>query len=259
MHVSLATAGERMNHRVASALASFHFIPRESSGKELIAAGIPRDRIKLTGDTAVETLRIAIERIRTDDPTARSLHERFDFLRSDSPLLLVTHRERIAGFAQLGRALRKVARARPDVDIVYPIALTPDAQRDTQLLGWRPANVHLVEPLDYLAFAWLLQRAHLVLTGSAEVEEQAALLGKPVLVLRDAGMPVDAEDPRQLAADDAAIAKGVMTLLSDPIACEAMRAVCAGSTQVDGEAGVPSFRIVDALAAVPSRSSALAA
>jgi undecaprenyl-phosphate alpha-N-acetylglucosaminyl 1-phosphatetransferase/UDP-N-acetylglucosamine 2-epimerase len=259
MHVSPATAGQMINRRVASALASFHFLPRESSGRELIAAGIPRDRIKVTGDTAVETLRTAIDRIQADNATAHSLRERFAYLRADSPLLLVTHREQIGGFAHLGRALRKVARARPDVDIVYPIALTPDAQRDTQLLGWRPANVHLVEPLDYLAFAWLLQRAHVVLTGSAEVEGEAALLSKPVLVLRDADMPFDAEDPRLLDIDEAAIASGVLTLLSDPVAWEALRAAYASGTHVEGEAGVPSFRIVDALAAVPSRSSALAA
>jgi UDP-N-acetylglucosamine 2-epimerase (hydrolysing) len=259
MHVSPATTGEMINRRVASALASFHFLPRESSGRELIAAGIPRDRIKVTGDTAVETLRTAIERIQADNATENSLRERFAYLRADSPLLLVTHREQIGGFAHLGRALRKVARARPDVDIVYPIALTPDAQRDTQRLGWRPANVHLVEPLDYLAFAWLLQRAHVVLTGSAEVEGEAALLSKPVLVLRDADMPFDTEDPRLLDIDEAAIAAGVLTLLSDPAAWEALRAAYAGGTHGDGEAGVPSFRIVDALAAVPSRSSALAA
>lgn len=259
MSAPTASPGERINQRVASALASFHFIPRESSGQELIAAGIPRERIKVTGDTAVETLRTAIERIHADRVMQARLRERFAFLRKESPLLLVTHREQIAGFAQLGRALRRVARARPDVDIVYPITLTPDAQRDTQRLGWRPPNVHLVEPLDYLAFAWLLERALVVLTGSAEVEGEAALLRKPVLVLRDAGLSPDMGDPRHLAADDRAIADGVMTLLSDPDACEALRAAYASGAHADSEAGIPSFRIVDALAALPSRSSALAA
>lgn len=256
MHIALESPGERINRRVASALASFHFITRESSGRELIASGIPRDRIKFTGDTAVEALRTAIERIRGDGATEQALRERFGFLRDGSPLLLVTHREHIAGFAQLGRALRKVARARPDVDVVYPIALSPDAQRNTQRLGWRPSNVHLVEPLDYLAFAWLMQRAHIVLTGSAEVEGEAASLSKPVLVLRDAGMASDPADPRLLEVEDGAIVQGLMTLLSDPGAWEALRSAYSHA-QADSE--VPSFRIVDALASVPSRSSALAA
>ncbi len=247
------SAGEQVNRRVASALASLHFIPSESGGDELVAAGIPRDRIQVTGDTAVETLRTAIERLRADSATEAAVRERFAFLRPDSPLLLVTHREQIDGFAHLGRALRKVARMRPDVDVVYPIALSPDAQRDTQRLGWRPPNVHLVEPLDYLAFAWLLQRAHVVLTGSAEVESEAALLGKPILVLRDAGVCVDASDPRQVAVDEAAISNGVMALLSDPDAYEALR-LAHGESEA-----TPSYRIVDALAAVPQRSSALAA
>ncbi|MFC5569097.1 non-hydrolyzing UDP-N-acetylglucosamine 2-epimerase [Lysobacter yangpyeongensis] len=251
MHLPSRTAGGEVNRRVASALASFHFTSCESDSDELVAAGIPRDRIQVTGDTAIDTLRTAIERIGNDRETERALRERFAFLRPDSPLLLVTHREQIDGFAQLGRALRKVARMRPDVDIVYPIALTPDAQRDTQKLGWRPPNVHLVEPLDYLAFAWLMQRAHVVLTGSAEVESEAALLSKPILVLRDAG--VDANDPRQLAVDDAAISAGVMALFSDRDAYEALRVA-----YNEGDAA-PSYRIVDALASVPPRSSALAA
>jgi len=254
MHMSPAlSSGDSINRRVASALAAVHFIPSESGSQELLAAGIPRDRIQVTGDTAVDTLRTAIERIRGDQSVEAALHKRFSFLRADSPLLLVTHREQIDGFAHLGRALRKVARMRPDIDVVYPISLTPDAQRDTQRLGWRPANVHLVEPLDYLAFAYLMQRAHVVLTGSPEVESEAALLSKPVLVLRDADVAVDGSDPRQLPVDDAAIADGVMTLLSDPAAYEALRLA-----QVDG-ASSPSFRIVDALATLPPRSPALAA
>ena len=247
------STGEQVNRRVASALASLHFIPSESGSRELLAAGIPRERIQVTGDTAVDTLRTAIERIRNDKTVEAALHARFAFLRSDSPLLLVTHREQIDGFAHLGRALRKVARVRPDIDVVYPIALTPDAQRDTQRLGWRPANVHLVEPPDYLAFAYLMQRAHVVLTGSPEVESEAALLSKPVLVLRDAGVSLDGNDPRQLPVDDTAIADGVMTLLSDPDAYEALRIGYAEGTSS------PSFRIVDALAALPPRSPALAA
>jgi len=253
MHLPALSAGEQINRRVASALASLHFIPSESNSRELLAAGIPRDRIQVTGDTAVDTLRTAIERIRGDELLAAALHKRFSFLRPDSPLLLVTHREQIDGFAHLGRALRKVARVRPDIDVVYPISLTPDAQRDTQRLGWRPANVHLVEPLDYLAFAYLMQRAHVVLTGSPEVESEAALLSKPVLVLRDVGVSLDGSDPRQLPVDDTAIADGVMTLLSDPAAYEALR-----SAYVEGTSS-PSFRIVDALAALPSKRPALAA
>jgi undecaprenyl-phosphate alpha-N-acetylglucosaminyl 1-phosphatetransferase/UDP-N-acetylglucosamine 2-epimerase len=254
MGMAARPAGEQIHRRVANALASLHFLPSESTGDELEATGVPRDRIMVTGDTAAETLRTAIERIRSDRDTELALRARFAFLRPASPLLLVTHREQIDGFAELGRALRKVARMRPDVDIVYPIAMSPDAQRDTQRLGWRPANVHLVEPLDYMAFAWLMQRAYVVLTGSAEVESEAALLSKPILVLRDAGDRVDAADPRQLAVDEAAISKGVMSLLSDRGIYEALRAAFR-----DGEAETPSYRIVDALAAVPPRSSALAA
>lgn len=255
MHMPVLSSGEQVNRRVASALATLHFTPSETTGRELVAAGIPRERICVTGDTAVETVRAAIERIAGDETLKDALAHRFAFLRPGSPLLLVTHREQISGFAELGRALRKVARRRPDVDIVYPIAMTPGAQSATQLLGWRPPNVHLVEPLDYLAFAWLLQRAYLVLTGSGEVENEAALFSKPVLVLRDAaGQDGDAADPHVVPVDEAAIADGVMTLLSDRGAYEAMR-----TAGVDGETAPASFRIVDALAAVPSRSSALAA
>lgn len=251
-------AQDRVNRRIASALASLHFTSTESSVGELVASGVPPESIRVTGDTAVESLRVALERIRDDDVLQEQLARRFAFLRPGAPLLLVTHREQIAGFAQLGRALRKVARQRPDVDIVYPIRLTPEAHRNTQLLGWRPANVHLVEPLGYLEFAWLLQRAYLVLTGSSEVEGEAALLGKPVLVLREqaatAGSETFDETQHVVDVDDAAITAGVMTLLTDRNAYEAMRLASAGD-----EGRTACYRIVEALASVPSRSAARAA
>jgi undecaprenyl-phosphate alpha-N-acetylglucosaminyl 1-phosphatetransferase/UDP-N-acetylglucosamine 2-epimerase len=250
------SSGEQINRRLASALASVHFTPSESAVNRLVAAGIPRDRITMTGDPAIETLRAAVERIREDGVLQRELARRFAFLRPNSPLLLVTHRDQIAGFAQLGRALRKVARKRPDIDIVYPIAMTPDAQKGTQLLGWRPDNVHLVEPLDYLAFAYLLQSAYLVLTGSSEVESEAAMLGKPVLVLRETATQDELATERlnSIAVEDSAIADGVMTLLNDQTVYDAMRLANEKSTGYDA-----CFRIVDALASIPARNSALAA
>lgn len=250
------SSGAQINRRLASALASLHLTPTESAGRELVAAGVPRERITVTGDPAIETLRTAVERIRRDDALHQEMAHRFAFLRPDSPLLLVTHRERIAEFAQLGRALRSVARRRPDVDIIYPIAMTPDAYRATHLLGWRPANMHLVEPLDFLAFAYLLQSAYLVLTTSSEVENEAATLGKRVLLLRDSteGEREGGRVNLHVAADHSAITDGVVTLLDDNTAYDATRFGNEDNAEYDA-----CFRIVDALASVSAKSSALAA
>jgi len=248
---------DEIDRKITSVLASLHFTPTESAGRELIAAGVPAERVAVIGNPAVDTLRAAVERIKQDAVFRQSLAQRFWFLRAGSPLLLVTHRESISGFQHVGRALRKVAIRRPDVDIVYPIQLTPDAKNGTQQLGWRPANVHLVEPLDYLAFAYLLNSAYLVLTGSSEIQEEAALLGKPVLVLRDTAEtsePIDADNVKQIGIHERAIAEAVITLLTDRRAYDAMCLTrqCSG----DGEA---CLQIIEALATLPSKVSPLAA
>lgn len=248
----------RINRRLASALASLHLTPTQSACEELVAAGVPRERITVTGNPAVETLRAAIERIRRNETLQQEMIRRFSYLRHDRPLVLVAHQEQIADFRPLGCVLRKVARRRPDVDILYPTVATPDMRKLLQPPGWQLANVHLVDPLDFLAFAYLLQSACLVLTGSCEVESQASMLGKSVLLLSNGARQERARDPDSPLLCPT-IANNVVALLEDTRTRDLNAISPVGDDPGrDGERDA-CFRIVDALASVPARSSALAA
>lgn len=244
---------QQASRAIASTLAAIHFTPTESTGRELLAAGVPPERITVTGSVAIEALRAAVERIERDVALHGELAQRFKFLRAGSPLLLATQREDGDDFRQIGRSLRKIALQRPDIDIVC--SQHPDATTATARPGWRPPNLHVVEPLDYLAFAYLLNAAHLVLTDSGDLHDEAARFGKPVLVVGDADARAQAADgngregPRERSLVDE-----VMRLLGDRDAYEAMRPAF---PRDDGDEAC--VQIVETLASLPSRAPSLAA
>lgn len=128
-----------------------------------------------------------VERINADATLNQQLSERFAFLQKDKRLILVTghRRENFGqGFEDICKALREIAE-RDDVEIVYPVHLNPNVQEPVRrILGDCP-RIHLIEPLDYLPFVYLMNRAHVLLTDSGGIQEEAPSLGKPVLVMRD--------------------------------------------------------------------------
>jgi len=266
--------GRGLDHagrRIASELASLHFTPSESARDQLREDGVPADRIVVSGNPAMGTLRTAAERIRHDAVLSRDLAQCFAFLRSGSPLLLVAdgasmhfngadpfdvepvastprrpsgqHGAAVSNFAfePVCRALRKIAMRRPDVDIVYPLNHPASARIDALLRAC--PNVHLVSPTDYLSFAYLLHNATVVLSDASELAEEMAAMGKRVLLMNDGSA---ATTPRT-ALHEQAIAAGVLGLLN-------LRATDAqAATTVEGGRGTCE-RIVDALAGFASHS-----
>ena len=239
---------EEINRRLTGGIADLHFASTEQARENLLRENIPVSNIFVTGNTVIDALLSVVERIHGDTALQRQLQQQFSFLDSGKKLILVTahRRENFGeGFEGIGEALARISQQK-GVQIVYPVHLNPRVREPVfRWLQDRP-RVHLIEPLDYLPFVYLMQCAHLILTDSGGIQEEAPGLGKPILVLRET-----TERPEALAAgtvrlvgtDPKRIAQETMRLLEDEKAYEAMRS--AQNPYGDGKA---SQRIAAVLA-----------
>ncbi|MDD5384420.1 MAG: UDP-N-acetylglucosamine 2-epimerase (non-hydrolyzing) [Gallionella sp.] len=144
---------------------------------------VPAERIHVTGNTVIDALLMATGRIRDDAALARRLEEAFPFLDRNKRLILVTgHRRENHGgrMESMCRALKRLA-DRPDVQVLYPVHPNPDVRKVVDEVCGDQCNIILIEPVDYLHFVYLMQAAHVILTDSGGVQEEAPSLGKPVL------------------------------------------------------------------------------
>lgn len=187
---------EEMNRRVVDVVSDLMFAPTESSKANLLRESL-QGKVFVTGNTVIDALFMTTARIDADDALRHELDTMLSFLDPGKPLVLVTGHRRESfgdGFAEICRALNTLARE-DDVQIVYPVHLNPNVRGPVHALVGETPNVHLIEPLDYVGFVRLMQRAAIVLTDSGGVQEEAPALGKPVLVMRDV-----TERPEALAA-----------------------------------------------------------
>ena len=177
---------EEMNRSVVDRISSLLFAPTASSRRNLLAENIGHSLIAVTGNTVIDALHIALDKVK-EPPVRARFDSAFEFLDARKKLILVTAHRRESfgeGIGNIARALRRLAQ-RDDVEIVYPVHLNPNIKAPvTEVLSGLP-NVHLTEPQDYLPFVYLMDRAHIILTDSGGVQEEAPALGKPVLVMRD--------------------------------------------------------------------------
>jgi UDP-N-acetylglucosamine 2-epimerase (non-hydrolysing) len=212
---------EEANRKLTGALARLHFAPTPTSRDNLVREGVAADHIVVTGNTVIDALLAVRDKLDTNPALAAELAQRFPFLRPGHRMLLVTghRRENFGdGFERICEALLRLARRHPDVDLVYPVHLNPNVREPVNRLLSGIANVHLIEPLDYLPFVYLMTRSTLILTDSGGIQEEAPSLGKPVLVMRDTTErpeAVAAGTVRLVGTDVDAIADGVTELLTD--------------------------------------------
>ena len=179
---------EEGNRKLTGALATLHFAPTNTSKDNLLREGIMADRIIVTGNTVIDALLDVVSKLKHDEIQQARFAEQFSFLAPKGRLVLVTGHRRESfggGFERICQALADTARNFPDVDIVYPVHLNPNVREPVNRLLADIANVHLIEPLDYLPFVYLMNRSHIILTDSGGIQEEAPSLGKPVLVMRD--------------------------------------------------------------------------
>lgn len=241
---------EEINRKVAGAVADLHFAPTENAKRNLLQEGIPEESILVTGNTVIDALLSVADRLRRDPALGKRMEADFHFLDPRKTLLLVTghRRENFGeGFENICRALAEIASLRADVEILYPVHLNPNVQEPVRrILGaGGDGNVHLVEPVEYLPFVYLMNRSRLIITDSGGVQEEAPSLGKPVLVMRDATErpeAVQAGAARLVGTDRGKIVAETLRLLDEPETYRAMSA--ARNPYGDGKA---AGRIADFL------------
>lgn len=218
---------EEMNRRLAGVIAALHFAPTDLARNNLLAENVPGDRIFVTGNTVIDSLLDVVKRIHADRRLQEGFAKQFEFLDPGKRLILVTghRRENFGeGFERICRALRRLGE-REDVEIIYPVHLNPNVQEPVRrILGAAPF-VHLIEPLDYLPFVYLMDRSYLIITDSGGVQEEAPSLGKPVLVMRDTTErpeAVEAGTVKLVGTDESTIFNEAVRLLDDCVAYEKM-------------------------------------
>lgn len=181
---------EEMNRKLTGVLADIHFAPTPASQANLLREGVAPDAIHVTGNTVIDALLAVVDKLRGDQTLQAGFAQRFSFLDPMRRLVLVTghRRENFGeGFQNICNALADIAAEHADVQVLYPVHLNPNVRQPVNdILAARGlANVHLIDPVDYLPFVYLMDRAHIIVTDSGGIQEEAPSLGKPVLVMRD--------------------------------------------------------------------------
>jgi UDP-N-acetylglucosamine 2-epimerase (non-hydrolysing) len=219
---------EEANRKLTSVLAQWHFAPTATSRSNLLNEGVPSSAIHVTGNTVIDALLQVREKI-VDSPQLRQqFAQDFSFLDPRKRLVLVTghRRENFGdGFERICQALTRIAKNHADVQVVYPVHLNPQVQEPVRRLLGDIGNIHLIEPLDYLPFVYLMDKSTLILTDSGGIQEEAPSLGKPVLVMRDTTErpeAVEAGTVKLVGTDVDKIATEASTLLTDAQAYQAM-------------------------------------
>ena len=179
---------EEANRVLTSHIADLHFAPTALSRENLLREGICNDRIFITGNTVIDALFIALEKIKEELPLIPKIPQYIMQGATNSPLILITghRRENLGeGFLAICRAISRLAELFQKATFVYPVHLNPNVQKTVHdmLSGYQ--NIYLIGPLEYLPFVALMNRATIILTDSGGIQEEAPSLAKPVLVMRD--------------------------------------------------------------------------
>ncbi len=177
---------EEINRQLTAKLADYHFAPTQTAKKNLLLENIPQDRIIVTGNTVIDSLHWSVEKLKNyTDNEIDFLKNLLDF--SKKIILITGHRRENfgQGFINITQALLTLAKKHPEVEFIYPVHLNPNVKKPVyEILGNR-FNIHLIEPLGYPAFVWLMNRSYMIITDSGGIQEEAPSLGKPVLVMRN--------------------------------------------------------------------------
>jgi len=218
---------EEANRHLASVLCDAHYAPTQESVNNLLAERAPSHTIVKTGNTVIDALKWVIAKIDQKPELKNALAQQYSFLSPDKRLILVTGHRREnweSGLRRMFEGLKAIAQ-RDDVEIIYPVHLNPIVLNQAQAILQNQPNIFLVEPADYLAFIYLMQRCTLIVTDSGGVQEEAPTFGKPVLVTRDTTErpeAVHAGTAKLVGTDSTVIKNEITRLLDDPIAYQQM-------------------------------------
>ena len=217
---------EEFNRRTTGIVSNLHFAPTQASADNLLREGVSEKTIFVTGNTVIDALYWVSNRMNTDPEmnckVNQSLNQKLTFDYHNKKFILITghRRENFGqGFAEICKAIRELAKQYPKLHFIFPVHLNPKVLRPVNEALANLENVHLIAPLAYLEFVYLMRLSYLVLTDSGGVQEEAPSLGKPVLVMRDTTERTEALDAgtvRLVGTSKVKIKEAVSDLLENP-------------------------------------------
>ena len=190
---------EEMNRQITGRIATYDFAPTKLSRENLLREDVAEDKITVTGNSVIDALYMVVDKIKNDKELDTKLSEELrkagydvDRLKDGKKLVLITghRRENFGdGFISMCKAIKALTEKYTEVDFVYPMHLNPNVRKPIhEVFGENLeglGNMFFIEPLEYLSFVYLMEKANIVLTDSGGIQEEAPGLGKPVLVMRD--------------------------------------------------------------------------
>ncbi len=218
---------EEINRQITSRITALNFAPTELARQNLLDENIAEASITITGNTVIDALLSVVDKIHHNTALQQELDSQLPEVPAGKHLILVTghRRENFGeGFLNICRALAELA-DNPNVHVIYPVHLNPNVQGPVHETLMNYDNIQLIEPLDYLPFVRLMDKAHIILTDSGGIQEEAPSLGKPVLVMRDTTERPEAVDEgtvRLVGTDKNKIVSEVNYLLNSREAYQAM-------------------------------------
>lgn len=177
---------EEINRQVTGRIADYHFAPTIQSKNNLVLENISEDSIIITGNTVIDALLESSVKVNVIENT--EIEKLKTIVDTSKKLILVTGHRREnhgQGFINICQALKDIALNNKDVQIIYPVHLNPNVKEPVYKILGNIDSIHLIDPLAYPAFVWLMNQSYLIITDSGGVQEEAPSLGKPVLVMRD--------------------------------------------------------------------------
>jgi len=246
---------EEANRQLTSQITAYHFAPTQTSRQNLLKENAQEENIVVTGNTVIDALFLALDKIGSNSALEKRVIQNIEqeindpkFSINETQFILVTGHRREnhgQGFINICMALKEIAVKNPYVHIVYPVHLNPNVQKPVKELLSNISNIHLIAPLQYEEFIYMMDRSYFIITDSGGVQEEAPSLGKPVLVMRDTTErpeALEAGTVKLVGTDTERIVQEAQRLIDDPKAYTQMSQ--AHNPYGDGKA---SQRIVDFL------------
>tara|TARA_B100002019_G_scaffold62783_1_gene53840 strand:- start:19004 stop:20122 length:1119 start_codon:yes stop_codon:yes gene_type:complete len=178
---------EEINRKVTATMTDLHFCPTKKAKENLLKENIAAEKIFITGNTVIDALFLMLETIDKSEALQKQIKQKLDFLKNEKVILVTGHRRESfgEGLKNVCSALLEIAKNNPLVEIVYPVHPNPNVNNPIRDLLSNQDNIHLIEPLDYPTFVYLMRKSFLIITDSGGVQEEAPSLRKPVLVTRE--------------------------------------------------------------------------
>ena len=210
---------EEFNRQAVGILASYNFAPTELSRQNLLKEGKKPETIFVTGNTAIDALKITVR----SDYT----HPQLDWASGSRLIMITAHRRENLGepMRHMFRAIRRVCDEHPDVKAIYPIHMNPVVRETAAEILGNDERIRIIEPLDVLDFHNFLAHSYMILTDSGGIQEEAPSLGKPVLVMRDTTERpegIQAGTLKLVGTNEETIYTAFKQLLEDPAEYERM-------------------------------------